>query len=337
MITIREIAHLAGVSPKTAERALSGATKDIRRDARERAERVRKIAETYGYRPSELALSLRRGRVQSIGFMVDILTDQFLSAATEIIMDEAGKRKYKVALQVVRFDRRQTLDSLKLLLASGMEGIITSCTSAQLPVQLSHTLERQKFPLFTLCGRSGYEFSSAAPDYSRALPQAVQSLVRKGHKRITLCLFAGKDADNLRDAELFMESCRKCGVEGNFRIHDDLRQAATLADQRLPAVILYGKYSMRVYQDRCAELGFHPDVVGFYNEWTLAAVRNFHLHGVILQPAENMVRAAVRQVFSQIAGEGIRHISFPARFVKDRELRTLKIADLTNQRLFDHL
>lgn len=337
MITIKEIARLAGVSAKTAERALSGATKDIRRDARERAERVRKIAETYGYRPSELALSLRRGRVQSIGFLVDILTDQFLSAATEIIMDEAGKRKYKVALQVVRFDRRQTLESLKLLLASGMEGIIVSCTSGQLPPQLSHTLELQKFPLFSLCGRSSYDFSSAAPDYSQALPQAVKSLVDQGHKKITLCLFTGKDADNLRTGNLFMKSCRQYGVQGDFRIHNDLHQAASLAEQRLPAVILYGKYSMRVYQDRCAELGLHPDVIGFYNEWTLAAARDFHLHGIILEPAEDMVRAAVRQVFSQIDGGEIRHISLPARFVKEKELRTLKIADLTNQRLLDLL
>ena len=49
MITIKEIARLAGVSAKTAERALSGETKDKRCDARERAERVRKIAADYGY------------------------------------------------------------------------------------------------------------------------------------------------------------------------------------------------------------------------------------------------------------------------------------------------
>ena len=339
MITIKEIARLAGVSAKTAERALSGATKDIRCDARERAERVRKIAETYGYRPSELALSLRRGRVQSIGFMVDILTDQFLSAATEIIMAEAAKQDYRVALQVVRFDRGQTLESLKLLLASGMEGIITSCSPGQFPPQLLYTLERQKFPFFTLCGRSSYDFSSAAPNYSQALPQAVKSLAGKGHRKITLCLFAGKDADNLRNGNLFMECCRKYGVDGDFRVHHDLHQAASLAEQRLPAVILYGKYSMRVYQDRCAELDFHPDVVGVYNEWTLTAAREFRFHGIILEQAEEMVCAAVRQVFRQIEGDEIRHLSFPARFVKADELETLKrnISDLTNQRLIDRL
>ena len=337
MITVKEIARLAGVSAKTAERALSGVTKDIRRDARERAERVRKIAEAHGYRPSELALSLRRGRVQSIGFMVDILTDQFLSAAVETVMDEAGKRQYKVALQVVRFDRQQTLESLKLLLASGMDGIITSCRSDQLPPDLSKTLCAQKYPIFTLCGRSNYDFSSASPDYFDAMSQAVKSLREKGHERITLCLFAGKDRDKAINGDLFMECCGRYGVVGDFRVHHDLHQAAILAEQHLPAVILYGKYSMRVYQDCCAELNIHPDVVGIYNEWTLAAASNFHLFGIILEQAESTVRAAVRQVLSQIDGGGIQHISLPARFVKGDELRALRIPDLTNQRLFDYL
>ena len=335
MITVKEIARLAGVSAKTAERALSGATKDIRRDARERAERVRRIAEAHGYRPSELALALRRGRVQTIGFMTDILTDQSLSAAVETAIDEAAGQQYRIALQVVHFDRDQTLESLKILLASGMDGIITSCRPDQLPVQLTRTLERQKYPLFTLCGRSNYDFSSAAPDYSRALPRAVRSLAAKGHRRITFCLFDGKDEDNARNERLFMECCRKCAVEADYRVHTDRFQAALLAEQRLPAVILYGKYSMRIYQDRCAELGFHPDTVGIYNEWTLASALNFPFHGIILEQAENMVRAAVRQMIAQIGGAGISHIRLPARYVPKDKLSSLKIQNLADQMLFD--
>lgn len=335
MITIKEIARLAGVSPKTAERALSGATKDIRRDARERAERVRKIAEAHGYRPSELALSLRRGGVRSIGFITDILTDQFLSAAVETVMDEAAKQQYRVALQVVRFDPEQTLDAIKSLLASGVQGIITSCCPEQLPETLIRTLEKQNYPLLTLCGRSGYDFSGVASDYSAALEQAVKSLRAKGHRKIVLCLFAGKPIDNARNESLFRECCQRNGVEAVMMENSELRQAATLADKRYPAVILYGKYSMRIYLDRCKELGYNPDVVGIYNEWTLASARNFPLHGIILEPAECAVRQAVQQVLNQIAGEEKKNISMPAEFIPASELRTLHIPDLTNQRLFD--
>ncbi|MBQ9753968.1 MAG: LacI family DNA-binding transcriptional regulator, partial [Lentisphaeria bacterium] len=123
MITIKEIARLAGVSAKTAERALSGATKDKRRDARERADRVRQIAAAHGYQPSEVALALRRGSTRSFGFLVDILTDQFLAAAVETAIDEAGQKDYKIALQLARFDKEQSAEAIKAFLASGMEGI----------------------------------------------------------------------------------------------------------------------------------------------------------------------------------------------------------------------
>ena len=93
---------------------------------------------------------------------------------------------------------------------------------------------------------------------------------------------------------------------------------------------------MPVYQDRCAELNFHPDVIGIYNEWTLASSMNFPLHGIILEQAESAVRMVVRQILNQIDGSGIQHISLPARFIKGNELRTLRIPDLTNQRLLDY-
>ena len=335
MITVKEIARLAGVSAKTAERALSGVTKDKRRDAKERAERVRKIAEAHGYRPSELALALRRGSIQTIGFVTDILTDQFISAAVETAIDEAAKQNYKVALQVVRFDKEQTLESVKNLLAAGTDGIITSCCSDQLPSLLTHTLESQKYPIFTLCGQSNYNFSSVAADYSQALPQAVESLSRKGHKKITFCLFCGKDIDNARNKKIFFECCKLYGVEPDFRIHDDFYQSASLADQKLPALILYGKYSMRIYQDRCKELNFHPDVIGIYNEWTLAAAMNFPLHGIILEQAEAAVRMAVRKTLKQINGDDIEHYHLTAKFLPKEKIQSLQIPDLTNQRLFD--
>ncbi|MBE6388164.1 MAG: LacI family transcriptional regulator [Lentisphaerae bacterium] len=336
MITVKEIARLAGVSAKTAERALSGVTKDIRRDARERAERVRKIAEAHGYQPSEIALSLRRGRNQTIGVMIDILTDQFLAAAVETMMDEAAKYQYRIALQVVRFDKEQTHEAIKQLLSSGVEGVITSCGLSRLPREFIHTLEKRKYPLFTLCGRSGHDFSSSAPDYSQALPQAVETLVKKGHKRITLCLFDGKEKDNAQNGKIFAESCKKFGAEPDFRINHDLTQAAELADQHLEAVILYGKYSMRIYLDRCAELNIRPDVIGFYNEWTVASALNFPLCGIILEQAETVVRSAVRQVLAQIKGAEISHIAPLARFISTEEFGSLQLPNLTNQQLFDY-
>ena len=55
MVTIQDVAKLAGVPEKTAARALAGLTMGKRRDARERAERVLKAAAELGYEPSNIA------------------------------------------------------------------------------------------------------------------------------------------------------------------------------------------------------------------------------------------------------------------------------------------
>ena len=335
MISIKEIARLAGVSAKTAERALSGATKDKRRDARERAGKVREIAASHGYQPSELALALRRGSTQSIGFLSDVLTDQFLAAAAETIMDEAAKNHYRTSLKIARFDKGQTEEEIKSFLASGVNAIITSCVSRQLPEHIFHTLEKNSYPVFTLCGRSTFDFSSVAPDYSSALPQAVGFLAEKGHKKIILSLFDGKEYDNKVTENLFRKSCRKNKVDGEVRTHTSLQQAADLAGEMPKAVILYGKYSMRLFIDRCMQKNHIPDIIGFYNEWTSASALKFPLQGIILEQAENAVRFAVRQVIGELNGEKRCHKLFTAKFVKKEEFSCLKLPDLANQRLFD--
>ena len=335
MITVKEIAELAGVSRKTAERALSGVTKDKRSDARKRAEKVREIAAAYGYQPSEVALSLRRGSVRTIGFMVDILTDQFLAAAAETAIDEADRHGFKVALQVVKFSPELTGEVFKNFQASGMDAVITSCTSSQLPPELMANCVQRKYPVLTLCGRSEYDLSSASVDYSTALPEAVECLAKRGHKKVTLALYKGKNADNERTKQIFLQSCEKCGVAVDFRVHTEKMQAVALVEEKLPAVILYGKYSMRVYMDACMEQGFQPDVIGFYNEWTLAAAQNFNLCGIILEDAESSVRQAVRQVLDECSGGGRKHLDIPARFVTEKEFHALKVANLANQYLFE--
>ena len=273
--------------------------------------------------------------MRTIGFLVDILTEQFLAAAAETAMAEAGKSGYRISVQIARMDKKFTEDAIKNFLSSKVDGIITSCCPEQLPPRLTSTLARENYPLFTLCGQSSYGFSSASPDYSEALPLAVDSLIAKGHRKITLCLFAGKDIDNAVTKKIFLEHCEKRGIEGSCRINSDRHQAEAFADEKIPALILYGKYSMRIYLDRCKELDFTPDVIGIYNEWTLAAAQPFNLHGIILERAESAVRGAVQQVLSQISGSGQARITPKAEYIPADGFRKLKFPNLANQMLFE--
>ena len=259
----------------------------------------------------------------------------FIAESQETAMDEASKSGFRIALRIARMDKERTRDALESFLSSGMDGIITSCCPEQLPQLLVKNLLKQNYPFFTLCGQSGYGFSSASPDYSEALPQAIDSLISNGHQRITLCLFQGKEVDNAETGRIFLEHCREKGVDGDVRVHHDRYQAKKLAEEKIPALILYGKYSMRIYLDHCAKLNFTPDVIGIYNEWTLAGAQMFNLHGIILEKAETAVRGAIRQILSQISGGATARISPKAEYVPAEKFHTLNFPDLANQMLFD--
>jgi hypothetical protein len=121
----------------------------------------------------------------------------------------------------------------------------------------------------------------------------------------------------------------------DFRVHNQKKQAALLAEEGLTAVILYGKYSMRIYLDRCREKGFKSDVIGIYNEWTFAAAQPFDLCGIILEQAEPSVRGAVNQLLEELDGKPAAHLRYTAAFVPEEKMHFLKVADLANQLLFE--
>lgn len=69
-VTIYDIANEAGVSIYTAMRALNGTTKGMRRDAKNRAERIVEIARKHNYRPNDAARSLATKRTGNLGFIL---------------------------------------------------------------------------------------------------------------------------------------------------------------------------------------------------------------------------------------------------------------------------
>ncbi|MEE2815622.1 MAG: LacI family DNA-binding transcriptional regulator, partial [Actinomycetota bacterium] len=100
MVSIDEVARLAGVSTATVSRALSG-----RGHVSERArERVRSAADSLGYVVSSRASSLASGRTQNVGVIVPFLDRWFfstvLSGATSALM-RAG---YDVTLYNITAD-----------------------------------------------------------------------------------------------------------------------------------------------------------------------------------------------------------------------------------------
>ncbi len=335
MATLKDVALAAGVSVRMAARALSGTTLGKRRDARERAERILRIAKELGYCHSDVAISLARGKTHTIGLLLPNLTDMFFAAASEIAMDEAAKQGYTIIIRLTRFRSDLVEAGIERFRASRVDGILFGDDCRRIPATMLDFLRNQCFPLlfFSHIGSPG--FSSVAPDHSTSIRQAVEMLARSGHAQIALALLQ-RLPHNLRDAELFLESCSACGVKGEVFWQEHIADYATLAIHRPEALLIIGKYSMRAFLDSIADdPSYQPDLIGFYSEWTWAQATNFRLRGCVMDQAEEVVRTAVRSLIAQIADHEIRTVPIASRFYPEEDFPGIHVLNLSNQYLFD--
>lgn len=93
-VGIRDVARRAGVSPATASRALNGSvavSEELRR-------RVLDAAASLGYRPNNLARSLRRQRTETIGIIVSDIANPHHSEAVRVMEDAASQAGWRVVL-----------------------------------------------------------------------------------------------------------------------------------------------------------------------------------------------------------------------------------------------
>ena len=90
-VTIYHIAEKLGLATSTISRAL----KDHHSIGKKTIEKVKKTAEEMGYRPNNLAASLRSKRTKTIGVLVPTITQPFLSSlisGIEIIQEKLAQK-----------------------------------------------------------------------------------------------------------------------------------------------------------------------------------------------------------------------------------------------------
>lgn len=337
MVTLKEVALRAGVTEKTAERALSGVTQGKRRDALERARKVRQAAQELGYYPSRIAQSLRTGKTRSIGFIAERITDQYFSAAVEVVMDEAEKYGYSTILRLMRGNPELGIECVNRFRSSGVDGILFGGWLYSADHPFFQELQKRKFPLLVIdaAGMKGNSF--AVCDYSRAMPDAVRFLAGRGHRKLHLALFGDPDSAAMDVIDAFRNECSRLNLQPELLTRHRIREIAELAKQKPSGLLLFGKYSLRIFLEAASSVpDYHPDIIGFYNEWTWAAAPATSLSGVFFENAEIRIRAAVRQLIDEIEGRKETHqLKFPAEFFSADRFPALQTRNLSDQYLFE--
>lgn len=113
--TIYDLAELAGVSPSTVSRALAG--KSV--VSSNTAEKIRKLAEEHGFKPSTLARNLRTRTTNAIGVVIPLghdrtqhISDPFFMTMIGCLADELTERGFDLMLSRVVPERADWLDTI---------------------------------------------------------------------------------------------------------------------------------------------------------------------------------------------------------------------------------
>jgi LacI family transcriptional regulator len=181
MVSIKDVAALAGVSDRTVSRVASGDTKLVRPRTRKK---VLKAIEDLGYVPNRAAQLMRTSRSLVIGLMTDVVaTTPFSTDIVRGIQDALESTPYTLLTINTSGDPAKEARSWQTFREHGIDGVLyVTMFHRQLPV----TAQFPGIPVVLVnCSAPAHpELPYIVPDDYRGGYDAAAHLLAKGHRKL---------------------------------------------------------------------------------------------------------------------------------------------------------
>jgi len=177
MTKLKDIADVCGVSISTVSRALNGSSLI----GQETAQEIRNTARRMGYRPNEIARTLKTNRSGMIGILYDTgMNHPFFSGVLEALRTGAEKRGYDIML-LSRNRQENAVDTSDLALTRRVDGVIVAYADPAND-ELDRLMEN-RIPVVSVddCHRPCPMIVS---DYEEGTVLLVEEAIRRGRRRI---------------------------------------------------------------------------------------------------------------------------------------------------------
>ncbi|MCM3129260.1 MULTISPECIES: LacI family DNA-binding transcriptional regulator [unclassified Paenibacillus] len=183
-VTIKDVAKMAGVSPSTVSRVLSGHP----RISQKTASKVRTIMTELGYHPNMMAKSLVSKTTKSIGVILpkpaeELFLNTFFMELIRGIVSQANKSGYDIVISSGANEQEEVEAVGRLVHGGRIDGAVLLHSRQNDPVvEYLHNLD---FP-FVLVGRNELyqDVLSVDTDNVQAAYDATRHLISFGHERI---------------------------------------------------------------------------------------------------------------------------------------------------------
>lgn len=202
-----DVAAAAGVAKSTASRVMSGeATLTIREETRQR---VLEAASKLGYRPDTRARALRLKRTYALGIVVPEIDNPAFGTIIRSAQKAAIARGYSLFISLADKDQPDTALYRRLVEGKGIDGVLVTTISD--PGLVDELRSRSIKHLLVNRELEGHQ-GSIIVDYVEAAAQAVEHLVRLGHRRLAFISGPLHQYAGQKRLEGFRKGLLRCGL-----------------------------------------------------------------------------------------------------------------------------
>ena len=178
-MNIGQIARRANVSTATVSRTLNQSG-NVRPET---ARKVWRIATELNYYPNSHARALVSGRSRLFGLIVSDITNPFFPELVRSFETLATQQGYDLILTSTDYQTARMTGCVRRMLERKVDGV--AIMTSEMDLGLIKELARRGVPLvFMDVGRVGPRMSHVLIDYAHGIREAVDHVVKLGHKRV---------------------------------------------------------------------------------------------------------------------------------------------------------
>ncbi len=208
-VTIADVAKEAGVSKQTVSRAINdkGEISPVTK------QHILDVVDLLGYRPSRVAQAMNTNHSYMLGLVVPDITNQFFPEVARGAQDAAYAQNYTVLLTNTDDQASRELDTLELLAAQGVDGMITFshqaeedalkrfADSSQPIIVINRAIEHPNITLLRVDNRAGAQ-------------KAVAHFITTGHTRIGMLTNRDFSPSQLLRVQGYQQTLEEHGLSG---------------------------------------------------------------------------------------------------------------------------
>jgi DNA-binding LacI/PurR family transcriptional regulator len=183
MVTIYDIARVAGVGKSTVANALTGKG-TVNEETRQR---ILRLAREMGYRPNLVARNLSQHKTLTIALILPTLVNPFYPEVVEAVENIVRQHDYQTLICNTHYDFALAREQMDRLISRWIDGYIIMGTSMELNDIIRYV--KQGLPI-VLCDWQENEcapgIAQVSVDFYRAGQLAAQHLLELGHRNIAI-------------------------------------------------------------------------------------------------------------------------------------------------------